>query len=405
MFSDYFLLALKNVRKRGIRSWLTMLGIFIGIAAVVSLISLGQGLETAITGQFGSLSTDTLVVTSAETGFGPPGSTAVRKLNERDLELIESVQGVEAAIPRIIRIAKVEFNKIAQFRFVGSIPENEEQTELLYKFFNIKTEQGRLLNAEDRGKIVLGNDFLRDKPFDKEIRIGTNIKIQGKNFEVIGFARRSSTFVLNSAIFMPEEDLKNILEIEDEIDLIAVKVEDEKTIDNVAEQIERKLRKDRDLGEGEEDFSVQTPLQTLESVNIVVNIINLVVSGIAALSLLIGGIGIANTMFTSVLERTKEIGIMKAIGAKNSDILKIFMIEAALLGLVGGIIGAIIGLGLAFSVSEFAASALGENILQVSLSIPLLLSAIGFSLLIGIISGMIPAFQASKLNPVEALRK
>src|SRR3989344_5651334 len=123
MLSDYFSFALKNVRKRGVRSWLTMLGIFLGIAAVVSLISLGQGLQTAIAGQFGAaISTDTLTVTSAETGFGPPGATAVKKLTEHDLNLIESVLGVKIAIPRLVRIVKIEYNKATTFSYIASLP-------------------------------------------------------------------------------------------------------------------------------------------------------------------------------------------------------------------------------------------------------------------------------------------
>src|SRR3989344_5359837 len=115
MFLDYFFLALRNLRKRGIRSWLTMLGIFIGIAAVVSLISLGQGLETAITGQFATLSTDTLTITGADTGFSPPGSTVVRKLTEHDLEIVESTSGVKIAIPRLLRVGRIEFNREIHF--------------------------------------------------------------------------------------------------------------------------------------------------------------------------------------------------------------------------------------------------------------------------------------------------
>ena len=161
MLSDYFTLAFKNVRKRGIRSWLTMLGIFLGIATVVSLISLGAGLKTAITGQFTSLSTNILTISSASTGFGPPGATAVRKLNDNDLEIIENTPGVSLIIPRLVRIVKVEYNKIVQFRYIGSIPKKQEQIDELVKAFDIKTQEGKFLKAGDRGKIILGNDFVK----------------------------------------------------------------------------------------------------------------------------------------------------------------------------------------------------------------------------------------------------
>ncbi len=405
MRADYMILALKNLKKRGIRSWLTMLGIFIGIAAVVSLISLGQGLREAITGQFAALSTDRLVVSSAETGFGPPGSTAVKKLSEHDLSLIEGVAGVDFATKRIIRVAKVEFNKITNFEFIGSIPEDEEGLRSLYEAFSLEAAEGRLLTNEDRGKIMIGDDFIKNDPYNKRIRVGNTLSVHKRGFEVVGVLKRTSTFQLNGAIFMPEEDMKETLSIGDEIDLIVVRVEDEQRIEQIARDIERKLRKDRGLDEGKEDFAVETPIQSLESVNTILSIINVVVSGIAAISLFVGGIGIANTMYTSVLERTKEIGVMKAIGAKNQDIVVIFLIESGLLGLVGGIIGALIGLGLAFGVANAANAALGNVIFKVTLSLPLLIGAVFFSLFIGILSGIFPAREASSLHPGEALRK
>ncbi len=402
---DYFFIASKNVRKRGIRSWLTMLGIFLGIAAVVSLISLGQGLRTAITGQFSTLSTDTLTITSADTGFSPPGSTAVRILTDRDLKIVESVQGVRITIPRLLRVAKVEYNRLQQFSYVVSMPPEKEKIAEVYSAMNIKVQDGRLLRADDDGKVLLGNDFVSNNAFEKKLRVGSKITIQGSEFEVVGFLKKASTFTINSAIIMPEKDMKKVFNIGDEIDLIVARVFDESQTNSVAEEISKKMRRDRDQKLGEEDFLVQSPVQALGTVKTIINVINIVVAGIAAISLLVGGIGIANTMFTSVLERTREIGVMKAIGARNSDILSVFIIEAALLGLIGGLIGAFIGLSLAFAASSIANSALGETILTVSPSMPLIFGSISFSLLIGIASGIIPALQASKLNPVDALRK
>ena len=153
MPKNYIFLAVKNIRNRGIRSLLTMLGIFLGIAAVVSLISLGDGLENSITGQFSSLSADRLIITNAETGFGPPGSTAIKKLTPHDLDLIKSVNRVKIAIPRLIRIVKFEFNRVSDFEFIGSIPEDEEQLNAVYDTFGVKIGEGRLLEREDRGKV------------------------------------------------------------------------------------------------------------------------------------------------------------------------------------------------------------------------------------------------------------
>jgi putative ABC transport system permease protein len=401
--NQYISLSISNLRRRKLRAWLTMLGIFIGIAAVVSLISLGNGLRTAVTGQFGSLSADTLTVQNAGTGFGPPGSTVIRKLTSHDLNLIEKVQGVSEAIPRLIRIARIEYNKIAGFSYLASMPENQKQIDLIHNSLSLKLEDGRLLKEGDKGKVVLGSSFTGDQ-FGKKIRVGAILNIQGKNFEVVGILKPSSSFQVNLAILMMENDMKEILNIEDEIDIIIIRTQSIQETEQVAKRIEQKLRKDRNEKIGEEDFSVLTPIQAISSINTVLGVINIVVTGIAAISLIVGGIGIMNTMYTSVLERKKDIGTMKAIGARNSDILKIFLIESGLLGLVGGIIGALIGLGFAFIASFGANSAFGSSIIDVVISWPLLIGAVLFSFLIGIFAGLLPAYQASRLNPVEALR-
>ena len=150
---SYFILALNNLKRRKIRAWLTILGIFIGIVAVVSLITLGSGLKTAITGQFGTLSSDKLTIQNSGSGFGPPGSTSVRKLTEHDIKIIESVEGVDIAISRLIRMGKLEYNQAASFNYIGSMPENEKQIEIIYQSFNHKPETGRLLERSEERRV------------------------------------------------------------------------------------------------------------------------------------------------------------------------------------------------------------------------------------------------------------
>ena len=405
MLKDYFSLAFGNLKHRGLRSWLTIFGIFIGIAAVVALITMGEGLQTAITGQFGSLSVDKLTITNKQTGFAPPGSAVVEKLNEHDLNVIESVSGIDKILTRWIRVTGVEYNKISKFIYIADLPPDNEGAKIVYDTFQAEVEEGKLLDESDRGEVLLGSDFKTTQIFDKEIRIGSKLKINNKDFEVAGILKPTSTFAINGAILMPHENMKDALSILDEYDLIVVQVQDKNKIEDVAEELERKLRNDRDEKIGQESFNVETPLQALESVNSVLNVVNIVVVGIAAISLFVGGVGIANTMYTSVLERTKEIGIMKAVGAKNKDILMIFLIESGLLGIVGGIVGALIGIGGALAASSIANQAIGANLLAVSISYPLIIGAVSFSFFIGIVSGVLPAIQASKLNVVEALRK
>jgi len=404
MLTDFFKLALNNLRRRKLRSWLTMLGIFIGIAAVIALISLGQGLRDAVTGQFASLGTEYLTIQNAGTGFGPPGSTVVEKLNDHDLKIVEGVRGIKEVVPRLIRIVKIEYNNAVSFNYVGDVSEDKIKMNIVYSSGNLEAEKGRLLEIGDKGKVVIGQNIAKKENFGKEIDVGKKINIQGKDFEVVGILKKGSSFQVNDVIVMLNSDLENLLGIDNEIDLIVAKVEDTEDPVAVSDRIERALRNDRNEKIGEEDFSVQTPLEALSAVNQVLTAINVVVVGIAMISLLVGGIGIANTMYTSVLERKKEIGTMKAIGAKNSSILLIFLIEAGFLGLVGGIIGVIIGGGAALAVGAIANSFFGSEIINVNLSIPLIIFAVGFSFLIGIISGIVPSYQASKLKPVDALR-
>ncbi|MDO8468084.1 MAG: ABC transporter permease [Nanoarchaeota archaeon] len=404
MIKEYFNLSWKSLKHRGLRSWLTMLGIFIGIAAVVALISLGSGLRTAITGQFNALSVDKLTLQNKGSGFGPPGSAVAQKLNDHDVKIIEGVSGVEIVVPRLVRVAKIEYNKISSFFYVVDLPDESKKADFVYDSFNIKSQEGRLLTSNDRNKILLGSDIAKTKSFDKDLRVGSKVTIEGKDFEIIGVLEPTGTFQVNNAIIIPTKDLQEVLGIEDEWDVIGLQVEDKDEIEQIAQIIENRIRQDRNEKLGEESFSVETPAQVLSSVNTILNIINIIIIGIAAISLFVGAVGITNTMYTSVLERRREIGIMKAIGARNSDVLLIFLIEAGLLGLAGGIIGAVIGLGLAFGAASAANGFFGTKIIEISISYSLLFSSILFALLVGIAAGTFPAYRASKLNVVDAIK-
>jgi putative ABC transport system permease protein len=404
MIKDFFKISVNNLKRRKLRSWLTMIGIFIGIASVVALITLGNGLQTAITGQLGSLDADSLTVQNAGTGFGPPGSSVVNKLTDHDLKLIERIKGVEYANPVLLRMVSARYNNGVRFEMMRSAPEEPEFYERFYESQSMEAIEGRLLKKGDSGKVLLGNNFAKKIKFDKALSSGKTIEINGKDFEVVGILKSSGSLFMNDAIITFHDELKDLLDIGDEIDLIAVRVENTKIVEETSERIEKVLRKDRGLKEGEEDFSVQTPSQVLGAVTDILTAVNVVVVGIAMISLIVGGVGIANTMYTSVLERRKEIGTMKAIGARNSNVLMIFLFESGLLGLVGGIIGALIGIGIAFGVAVGANTAFGSEIIKLNISFALLVSVTTFSFLIGILSGAIPSYQASKLKPVDALR-
>ncbi len=405
MHRDYFIYSVRNLRHRGLRSWLTMIGIFIGIAAVVSLIGLGEGLRIAIMGQFGFLGPDVLSVQASGLAFaGPPGTGVVKPLNDQLAEKIRKVNGVEAAFNRYIESGTLEFNDKQGIGIVASVPEGQNR-KIFETMVNLKGGDGRLLKEGDSRKVVLGNDFKNGDTFGKPIMVGDKVLINGINFEVIGILERKGSFIFDSIVLMNEQTIVEAIGTDKKkVDVIAVKVQDASRVKVVKEDIEKLLRKERDVKKGEEDFQVDSPQQILEALNSTLFAVQLFVYIIAAISLAVGGIGIMNTMYTSVLERTKEIGVMKSIGARNSAIFAIFFVESGLLGMIGGIIGVILGLAFAFGLSAAGRAFLGSELIQASVSPLLIIGALLFSFILGTAFGMLPAYQASKLNPVDSLR-
>jgi putative ABC transport system permease protein len=404
MISGYFKLAVSSLIRRKLRAWLTMIGIFIGIAAVVSLIGLGEGLRNAINSQFGFLGTDILAVT-ASGGFGPPGTGVVDPLTDKELNAIRKVTGVEGVGGRIIEAGKLVFNRKTSFGYAASMPDGEDR-KVLEHLMNMEAAKGRLLQDGDSGVVLLGYNFYESTElFGKPITPGSKIQLQDREFKVIGILEKKGNFQIDMSVFLNEDDLRGLVgRADDEYDAIAVQVNENADIAKIQATIEKELRKIRDVKEGEEDFSVQTPASVLASVNSVLLGVNIFVILIAAISIVVGGIGIMNTMYTAVVERTKEIGIMKSIGAKNSTIFTLFFIESGFLGTAGGIIGAVIGILLASGLALIGQLALGSDLISAKFNPLLIIASILGSFLIGSISGTLPAVQASKLNPVDALR-
>ena len=400
---DYFRIALINLSHRRTRAYLTMVGIFIGIAAVVSLISLGQGLKDAVGEQFASIGTDKIIVQGASLGQGPPGTGAVSNLTDKDLKVVNSVHGVKLTAARLLRSVKIEFHGNVVFVLAGSMPQDESR-KLVIDALNVDLISGRMIQPSDTFKVTIGNDYISKDIFDRPLKLGDKIKINGYDFEVVGILDKTGRPVGDNTVLINEKTLRQILNVAENYDGIFAQVEKADDVEKVVANIERALRKSRDVDEGKEDFKVQSSTSFLESLNTILSIVQTVLVGIAGISIIVGGIGIMNTMYTSVLERTKEIGVMKAIGAKNSDILAIFLLEAGLLGMVGGLIGIILGMGLAKLVELAAYSAFGKSLIQASFPPYLIVGALLFSFIIGSISGIWPAMQASRLKPVDALR-
>jgi putative ABC transport system permease protein len=406
MKSDYVILAIRNLRRRGIRSWLTLLGIVIGIIAVVSLISVGDGLRLAVTSQFGVESTEIITVQAGGiSGYGPPGSGVVKPLTTDDETALEKVNNVKFAIGRIVKSVQTEFNSKSQIGFATNVPSGVKR-DYFYETQDFNLIAGRLLQESDINKVVLGNDFsVSEKSgYEKAIEVGDSISLNGKDFRVVGILKKKGSFIWDKIFLINEKELKDLTGVEKNLDIIAVRVKDKNLINKTSGDIEQLMRKRRDVKLGQEDFEVSTPAAALATVNSILGGVQAFIVLIALISIFVGAIGIVNTMTTSVMERVKEIGIMKAIGAKNSDIFFQFFIEAGLLGFVGGVIGVLVGTGLGFLGIQGINSFIGAST-PFNLNIFLIVGTLFGSFLIGSVSGISPAMMAAKLNPVEALRK
>ena len=404
MNKDYLNLAWNSLRHRKVRSWLTLVGIFIGIAAVVALISLGQGLQHAVTDQFLKLGADKIIISPVTQGFQSSIGNE-NDLRERDLRVVEHATGVYKVVGDTQRSAKVSWGK-DQVGFYGIIgadadPSKRQVVESLY---NAEIIMGRDVKQGDDAKAVIGYDLTNPDKLTKPMKVGEKILINSTPFEVVGVYNRQGDPGIDTTLFLTTEGFRKSFGNRDRYDGLIAQTQLGADPDVVAENIKQDLRRERGLKVGDENFEVQTPRELIASFLVVFSIVSFVIYGIAGISLIVGGVGIMNTMYTAVLERTKEIGIMKAIGATNGAVLTIFLLESGLLGLMGGAMGVIIGLGLAKITEWIGAVALGSPLLHAWFSWWLVFGALLFSFTVGVASGVFPARQASRQKPVDSLR-
>ena len=399
---DYFAIAVKNLTKRSKRSWLTVLGIFIGITAVVALVSLGQGFQNSILDQFSSISADKIFILPKGANLGA-SSTEAGRLTKHDIDVVKRGFGVAEAAGQIQRAAQASFKDEILTQYILGIP-TDSTMDLAIQTDALEAVEGRMLRKNDKNKALAGYNVLNTKLFSKTPELGNKVEINGEPFEIIGVNKKTGDPIMDSAFVITEEDARKILNDLDTYDMLVARYEQGADASAVSDSIKRSMRRDRGLKKGYEDFDVQTPEELIRTFNTIFAIVQVLIIGIAAISLIVGAVGIMNTMYTSVLERTQEIGVMKAVGARNSDIMQIFLIESGLLGLVGGIIGIILGAGIAVSVQIIATEVLGQVLIQAEFPPALIIGALLFSFIVGMASGALPARQASMMKPVDSLR-
>lgn len=401
---EYLKIAAGGMKHRRLRSWLTMLGIFIGVAGVVSLVALGNGLQDAVEKEAEKLGFNRIMVQPAGAAFGPlSGGISNVKLTASDIKAVRKAAGAQYVGGLIARNANVRYKEETKSVNVFFHETDRETLDAIDGANLFDVDGGRNFRHGDVQKVILGWSVANEL-FDRAVETGSTIEIFGEPFEVIGIQKKTGAHPYDGGARMVLDGAEAFIDFSGEYTLIIAIAHPQTDVEEVAGNIKKRLRKSRDVDEGEEDFSVQTSKQLLDTVFAVFAIIQAVVVGIAAISLLVGAIGITNTMYTAVLERTKEIGVMKAIGAKNADIAMIFLFESGMLGLAGGIIGVLLGMGVAQLIAMGARMVLGSDLFQTGVSPEFLIGMLAFTFVLGSISGTLPAIQASRLAPVDALR-
>jgi putative ABC transport system permease protein len=400
-------IAFQSLTANKLRSFLTMLGIIIGVGAVVAMLAIGTGAQDSVIQSVQEIGSNLIIVVPGnkegeQQGFeqmlGDDKDAEALKI--KDAKAIEKEANlISGAAPVILSSSVVSYlNKNTR----ASVYASSEKAEDIYSF---EMEKGIFFSSSDVANssnvVVLGQTII-DELFGNIDPIGEIIKVDGKNFTVIGTIKSKGTDQFgndqDNVVSMPITTAQNKLYGIDHINMIFAQSISEEDIDEASEEIEKILRRQHNIGPGQQnDFTIRTQTQILDIVGTITSIFTITIASIASISLLVGGIGIMNIMLVSVTERTREIGIRKAIGAKNKDILIQFLIESVVLSITGGIIGIIFAVAVSIILNKF-------TILTTSITAYPIILAITFSTVVGLFFGIYPAMRAARLNPIEALR-
>jgi len=398
-FIEIFRVALEAILSNKVRSGLTMLGVIIGVLAVILLVSIGEGAQVYITKELTGMGTNLLMITPGKTstsgGFHPPSAGTVRKLTYDDSQALKRRAWLLSdAVPLVFGTGRIKYQNMGRdTMIIGTTPEFQSIRHLFVDTGSYVT-QG---DVDSKAKIVVLGTKVKEELFGQENALGKAVTLSDARYRVVGVMQKRGTSLgmdLDDIVFIPVTSGQELFDTDGLFEIIAStpRAED---VDRAISQIKEVLIKRH---AHKEDFTIQTQGAMLSTMNTILNILTAVLGGIAGISLLVGGIGIMNIMLVSVRERTREIGIRKAIGARNSDIMAQFMIEAVTLSGVGGVIGIVLGVGLALLIPMFV------TVLPTSISLWSIVMAFTFSMAVGVFFGVYPARKASLQDPISALR-
>jgi putative ABC transport system permease protein len=408
-FRNNFKTALRGLKTQRSRSFLTILGIVIGITAIMMVMSLGQGAQNLILSQIQSIGAKVIGIAPGRQPKGPTDviSTFTDSLKEKDLEALQKKNNV----PHLARIMPIVFGSDTMAYGNDTYrPTIFGVNSYFSDIYDLSAGSGRLLTEDDvksYADVVVIGTKVSSELFGNSDPVGEKVKIKGRNFKIIGVLKKkgqASFLNFDDAAVIPYTSAQRYIFGIKYFNRFAAEVDSEENVNSTVEDIKITLRNSHNIEDpSKDDFFVETQADALEMVGTIMNILTLFLAAVAAISLLVGGIGIMNIMLVSVTERTREIGLRKALGATEKNILTQFLLEAMMLTVVGGVIGILLGSFLSFIISLILTNFVNLNW---PFTFPIQAAFLGISVaaIIGLIFGIYPARKASRKSPIEALR-
>ena len=400
---EYFQIATKNLKTRSLRSWLTILGIVIGVFLIIALLALSEGIKKTVEKQLLALGSEMIFVMPGDLSNPIAMFMGGAKLEKNDIDAIKRTQGVDKVITLSYSALVVRYDEEGKTILLNAF-DWKEGREILENYQGWSLKEGTWLVPGKR-EVIIGSQ-VETEMFKTPVKVNSEFNIKGRKFKIVGILNSTGSKQDDASIYLdivPYQDLTG--EKKDTAQAAMIKVREGSQVDKVAQDIKESLEKTRKrrVGADVADFSVITSTKMGDIAASILGAIQIAIVGFASIAIIVGGIGIMNTMFTSVRERIREIGIMKAVGATDKAILTIFLFEATIIGFIGGIGGTALG-ALFAKTLEIYAQFHPLFYLSTAVTPGLILFGLIFSLFVGSVSGFFPAKRAAKLKPVDALR-